>query len=80
MIGKLLVQTVREVRARLKEEKMQQRLHRVLFDDPLTLEMCELIAKNTGNYFEVINRDGVTLRWTRHGFAKVEESSEEWEA
>ena len=62
-----------------QEETRRARVARILFDDPLSLEMIRSIAKEFDYHFEIVRRDGTIMRFRkREGADNRNEDREVW--
>lgn len=49
----------------VKKQQKEESVTKMLTDDPLTVELIERIAKNYDYHFEIVQKDGTVLRFTK---------------
>ena len=58
----------------IKKEESEERVRKLLTDDPITVETIAKIAKDFGYHFEVIQPDGTVVRFYKKGAEQSQES------
>ena len=50
-----------------RREELKEKVKASIFDDPISIELIEGLAKHYAYHFEVISKDGTTYRFYKRG-------------
>lgn len=60
----------------VKLAESEARVAQMLHEDPITVEMIARIAKEYAYHFEIVNKDGTILKFTKRGVALSRDDAE----